>query len=356
FSLNFDWKYHLVDFKFQESYSGLEFGLGFSFMWGRQREIFQVEEIKVVVTDLYPAYYRFYNTYPLALVSIKNVAGYPIEINIRSYLSSFSERPKDSGFIRIERGKTKDIPVTAIFGPRLLQVSRREQAVLDIEIEARAGRTDKKEISAQIMVHNRNAWNGEIDKLGCFITPDEEAILQLSRRMVNNLKVDEHRGLENFQKAQVIFNELGKMGLRYHRDPNIPFYKDDRVQYAMETITLGSGDCDDLVVLYASLLESLGIKTAFVEVKDPQKEMAHVYLMFDSGLPINQGYLISSNEKRYVSRDRASGSKTIWIPVETTLIEHGFEEAWKAGALAYLQEGLLRNGLAEGWVRIIDVE
>jgi len=356
FALNFDLKYHFVDFEFEKDYSGLEFSGGFSFMWGRKREIFQIKGIRPIVSDVYPTYYQFYNTYPLALVSIKNVAGYPIEVNIRSNIRNFSERPKDSGYIRINQGKTKDIPVTAIFGKRLLQADRREPAVLDMEIEARAGRTMKKAISAQIMIHNRNAWNGEMDKLVFFVTSDNEEILNLSRGIVSQKKIKDSNGSGNFQKAKLIFEELKNKGIHYNRDPNILFYKDDRVQFALETLNLGNGDCDDLVVLYASLLESLGINTAFIEVQDPQKEIAHLYLIFNSDLSPNQGYMISSNEKRFVIREGSQGQSKIWIPIETTLIEQGFEEAWKAGATAYLQEGVIRNGIEQGWVRIIDVE
>jgi hypothetical protein len=126
------------------------------------------------------------------------------------------------------------------------------------------------------------------------------------------------------------------------------------VQFAVETVDAGSGDCDDLVVLYASMLESAGIQTAFVEVQDPEKELAHLYLLFNTGLRAEEAFLISENEKRYILRDNPSGQKMVWIPVETTLVEDGFEQAWTAAAMSWLQESLLRNGLAEEWVRIID--
>jgi len=355
-ALNFDLKYHFVDFQFEKDYSGLEFGMGFSFMWGKKREVIQVKDIRLIVKDIYPVYYQFYNTYPLALVSIKNVAGYSIEVNVRSHIRPFSERPKDSGFVRIEKGETRDVPVTAIFGKRLLQVNQRAPAVLDIEIEARAGATLKKQLSAQLIVHTRNSWNGEMDKLGLFVTSDDEEILRLSREMVTKNDFNYNTETVNFEKAKVVFNKLTEKDIHYRSDPNILFYQDDRVQYATETIEHGGGDCDDLVVLYASLLESIGIKTAFIEVRDPEKEIAHLYLIFDSGLQPHQGKLISSNEKRFIIRDKSNGQKSIWIPVETTLIDKGFEEAWKAGATAYLQEGIIRNGIEQGWVRIIDVE
>ncbi|MCI0698600.1 transglutaminase-like domain-containing protein [candidate division KSB1 bacterium] len=356
FALNFDTKYHFVDLQTDKRGSGPEFGLGFTFMWGRKREVFQIKETKVVVRDIYPAYYQFYNTYPLALVSVKNMAGYPIEVNVRCYVKGYSERPKDSGYTRIERGETKDIPVTAIFGSNLRDVSRRTPAVLDLEVEARAGRSHKKATSAEIMVHNRNAWNGEMDKLGFFVTPDDENVLKLSRKLAKENSSRDSTGAENVRVAKAIFEALAKMDIQYHRDPNIPFYRDDRVQYAGETLKLRHGDCDDLVVLYASLLESAGIKTAFVEVRDPEKEIAHLYLLFDSGVPPSQGDLVSSNEKRYVIRENSRGNGTIWIPVETTLVASGFDEAWKSGALEYLQDGFVRHGLAENWVKIIDVE
>lgn len=356
FALNFDLKYHFPDFNRNHQYSGLEFGLGLNAMWGKKQEIFEIKSTKVVVQDIYPTFYQFYNTYPLALVTIKNISSYPIEVNIRCSVKGFSEKPKNSGFVRIERGKTRDIPVTAFLSSRLQRLERRESAILDIEIEAKAGSVYKKEISTEVMVHHRNAWDGDMQKLGFFITPDEENLLDLTRKMNASLP-DSMRQEEasSFYLARQIFNELGNGGLHYRRDPNIPFYQDDRVQFATETLQHGTGDCDDLVILLASLLESAGIKTAFVEVRDPEKEIAHLYLLFDTGLSISQISQITTNEKRYLMRSANSRQESAWIPIETTLVGNDFSVAWEAAAKAYLQEGILRNGLTEGWVRIIDI-
>lgn len=355
-AFNFDLRYHLMDFQFEAQYSGLEFGLGLAIMWGEKQEMFQIKDIKLVVHDIYPAYYQFYNVFPIALVSIKNISSYPIEVKVRSLVKPYSERPKDSEYIRIENGKTIDIPVTAIFGKKLLELAQREPAILDMEIEARAGRVVSRTISERITLHSKNAWDGKMDKLSFFVTADDEEILNLSRSIISNLKLNSGAEVLNFDKAREIFEKLRRLGICYRSDPNIVFYKDDRVQFARETIQLKSGDCDDLVILYASLLESLGINTAFIEVRDPEKEIAHLYLLFDTSLENDNSFLISSNDKRYVIRGKANGKKSIWIPVETTLIEQGFEEAWKFGATSYYKEGVIRNGLIDGWMRLIDVE
>jgi hypothetical protein len=355
-ALNLDFKYHMPELNVNHQYSGLDFGLGLSAMWGKKRELFQLQDIRVIVTDIYPAYYQFYNTYPIALVSVKNIAGHPIEVNVKSNIENFSERPNASGFIEIQQGETADIPVTALFGQRVLEASRNKPAVLDIEIEGRAGRSSTRQYSAQLIVHSRNSWNGDMDKLVYFVTPENETILSMTRNLVGANLDSIASNRKVFSKAQMVFNALTEQGVRYHPDPNIPFYQDDRVQFALETLQIGSGDCDDLTVLYASCLESLGIKTAFVEVRDPDKDLAHLYLLFDSGLPANQGSAITTNDKKYIIRARRGSQKTVWIPVETTLINEGFESAWRSGAIAYLEEGLHRGGLAAGWVRVIDVQ
>lgn len=357
FALNTDIKYHLVNLgSAQDDLSGLQLGIGFSFMWGKKREIFRIRETKLIVRDIYPAYYQFYNTYPIALVTIENTAGYPIEVNLRCRVTPYSSRAKESGFIKIDKGEVRDLPATAIFAPEITEVSSTEPAVLDIEVEGRAGSTHIQEISSQITVHTRNSWNGEMDKLSFFVTPDNAQIIQFGRNLVESLSYSLNPNRANLVYAKIIFDELSKRGIHYLSDPNIPFYQDDRVQYANETLKLGSGDCDDLVVLYASLLESLGINTAFVQVKDPEKEQAHIYIIFDTAISAEYASEISTNEKRYIIREKAPGKKTVWIPIETTLIARGFDDAWNLGALNYLNEVTLRNGISEGWIQIFDVE
>ena len=351
-ALNFDLKYH-NDFENEKKYQGIEFGIGCSFMWGKQREILEVEEIRLIVTDIYPAYYQFYRTYPLALVTVRNMVSYPIDVKISSRIHGYSEKALESEYYQIKRGERVDIPVTVDLGKNLQEVVKNNTAMLDLEVQGRASSVFTKELSAPVVIHSRNAWNGDMDKLAFFITPDEETVLSFSRNSFSESEYPTEM-MNNFSRARLIFDRLTSAGIRYHPDPNIPFYRDDRVQYASETLQMKTGDCDDLAVLYRSLLESTGIPVAFVEVRDPQKSQAHLYIMFDSGLLQAQGSLITENEKRYIIRENNRGNKSIWIPVETTLIEKGFEEAWKSGALEYLKEGLLRNGLAEGWVNIID--
>ena len=103
------------------------------------------------------------------------------------------------------------------------------------------------------------------------------------------------------------------------------------------------------------MLQSLGIDIAFVQENDPEEDLAHLYLLIDTDLTPEEGSQVSSNAKRYVIREDSNGSPSIWLPLETTLLQEGFEAAWQAGALQYLQNGTIRNGIENGWLTILDV-
>ena len=73
-------------------------------------------------------------------------------------------------------------------------------------------------------------------------------------------------------------------------------------------------------------------------------------------MPASEAYVISDNAKRYVTRNNARGLATVWIPVETTVIDGGFDSAWIAGAKEYYNDVEVNLGLVKGWVRIVDIE
>jgi len=113
---------------------------------------------------------------------------------------------------------------------------------------------------------------------------------------------------------------------------------------------------DDMTVCYSSLLASIGVSTAFIDVVPPQRpDNGHIYLMFDTEVPVKQAGLISDNPKRYVVRKNERGEETVWLPVETTAITEGFTRAWEQGAKEYFDEVEVGLGVVRGWVRLVDV-
>jgi hypothetical protein len=102
----------------------------------------------------------------------------------------------------------------------------------------------------------------------------------------------------------------------------------------------GFGDCDDSVTLFCNCLEAVGIHTAVIELPN------HVLMVFTTNVTMEAipSEIYEHPEKKiyehfqWISRPEYSEGKPIaWIPVETTLIEAGFDAAWKE-ALKVLRE------------------
>jgi tetratricopeptide (TPR) repeat protein len=147
--------------------------------------------------------------------------------------------------------------------------------------------------------------------------------------------------------AMTFFSSLTAAGTNYIIDPNTPFaeLRDDQIDYVQfprETLRLKSGDCDDLSVLISAGLENLGIRTAFIEIP------GHLMLMFDTGLGADKADLISQDGSLLAIKDG-----NVWIPLEATMVNSNFNEAWAEGARKY-QAALAANqlsiiDLSEAW-------
>ena len=125
------------------------------------------------------------------MITIKNTVSYPIEVNVHSNIKDYSEREMESGFIRINKGDKEKINITALLGPKILYADKREPGVIDIRIEARTGSQQVKSLSVNVTIHSRNAWNGEIEYLPFFVTPEDEDIVQFSRELSKQLSLDQ---------------------------------------------------------------------------------------------------------------------------------------------------------------------
>ena len=226
----------------------------------------------------------------------------------------------------------------------------------DLFVHANPAEEHDDHFQTRVLVRGRNDWNGEVSLLKYFVSPDDPDVLKFSRSSLvpHKARLDTLPGMmQNFEKAMIVFSELARQ-LQYVGDPK---RSQDFVQYPSETLLLRSGDCDDMSVCYASLLGSMGIATAFVDVVPPgEPDQSHIFVMFDTGLDPSRAEGISDNPKRYVVRKNSRGAESVWIPVETTEMTGGFDEAWTKGAEEYFQAAEVRLGIVKGWMNIVDIE
>jgi tetratricopeptide (TPR) repeat protein len=135
-----------------------------------------------------------------------------------------------------------------------------------------------------------------------------------------------------------MFAALDAAGLRYVVNPSSPYASLSRdstaidfVRFPVETLDAKSGDCSDLSVLYDSLLESVGVETAYITTP------GHIFTAFNLGIAPDLAARLLAKPEDIIVRD-----DTTWIPVETTLVDQGFMKAWQTAAVEW------REGKANG--------
>lgn len=309
-----------------------------------------------ITSDIYPSSYETFAYRPIGRVKVRNISDQPIQAKVAFYLKPFMDAPTETKRYVIQPGAVSDIPFTAFFNELIKTVTEPQVRDGDVYVIASPAEEYDDKSRARIKIFSRNNWNGEALTLRYFMTPTEPDVLRFTRSVLNSHKVQldtVNAALLKFEHAKILFNEFAQR-LSYVNDPRLT---KDWVQYPGETLSLHGGDCDDLTVCFASLLASVGISSAFIDAVPPNNPGdAHIYMMFDTKVEASKADIISKNRKRYVLRRNESGVETIWIPIETTQIAKGFEEAWSMGAKEYLDDVELGLGLIKGWVKIVDVQ
>ena len=336
-------------------YSSDRIAISVKAMFGQIREsLARIEWVKVT-SAVYPASAATLTFKPVGTAQIRNVSGRPIQAKASFFVERYMDEPTETLPVTLQPGQVVEVPLTALFNDQVRRVS--SQAFRDATVTVLTTSSGEQDDSFQtrILIQGKNAWDGDVLSLRYFVTPDDPSVIKYTRDVLVQARdslANVNRSLEQFVKARVLIDTFAGR-LTYIGDPR---QSADYVQYPAETLAMRSGDCDDMTVCFASLLTSIGIPVAFVDVIPAGRpEESHIYLLFDTGVEPRFGSSIADNPKRYVIRPTREGKETVWIPVETTVAADGFQEAWDHGAQEYYEDVEVGLGLMKGWVRIVDV-
>jgi transglutaminase-like putative cysteine protease len=104
------------------------------------------------------------------------------------------------------------------------------------------------------------------------------------------------------QEAKAIF-EWVKENIKYRRD----VFCKDSYHTAERIVELGSGDCDDMVILMNSLLCSIGFRTgARIISSRPDRGFHHIYSLVE--IPGDGWYALDATDKSH-----AFGEEPVWV-------------------------------------------
>jgi hypothetical protein len=311
---------------------GLRVTLGTSFhMDGLSRKV-SINNIEA--TEVFPSLHRSYATAPVARAVVTNGERFPVDqARVGILVKGLMDSPTTIELPgRLSPGQSRTIELPAVVPGRILGLATEGTLPVELRCEYRLnGRKTVATAGFPLRVHGRNAitWNDD-RKVATFMDPEAPGILSFAKPLAVMVREGEPRAVDlNLRMGMGIFEGLGALGLGYVIDPNTPSFAEssrneaavDFVQYAVQTLAWKGGDCDDLTTLFCSLLEAVGIESAFVTVP------GHIY----AALPLS---ISAAEARRTLSTldDFIERGDRLWVPVEVTLVGQGFLQAWALGA------------------------
>lgn len=342
-----------TDFLFdknQSLFSGLQFGITSKITIETKKYHNKMELDLLQEENIYPLFASSYKKHPFAYVYLTNHNNAEIR-NVRIYFKA--DKYTSSAFVckevkKLQKNKTVEIPLKADFSTELFQFSENGQFPGQVIIEySLLGKkyTEIKEVV--ISTYNRNTFNWRNqDGIVALISPNDMDALELSKTIIGITRDDTHLGInQNLEYSMALFESLNSMGIIYERDLQTPYnvyhYLEDvdYIQFPFQTLTYKSGDCDDLAVLYASMLSSVGINSAILFTED------------DVICGIDLKISGSAATKQFSSIDKLINiNDVLYLPVSMKNIREGYYGSWNT-ALDEINasEDLLVTIISEAW-------
>ncbi|AEF86765.1 putative tetratricopeptide TPR_2 repeat protein [Treponema primitia ZAS-2] len=311
----------------------INLGLGVSFnLFEITRKRTRIQGEQIMRNMVFPVSYAWYENNPVINMRITNLEPNSISnARVSFFLERYMSQPTIAADIpRLAPGESADITVTALFNETMLDLTENISANARILINYQSlGSLKEAAIPVQLPIYHRNAMTWDDDRRAASFVSPRDPIALLFSRHVGSLVESRMQGdyNRNIQYALGLFEALNLYGIYYIIDPASSYAElsDDAGQldslnYPFETLFYHGGDCDDLSILFCSLMEVQGIDTAFITIP------GHIYMAFDSGLSEDEGRLSS------FAPDLISYEGRAWVPLEITIPGSGFSQAWRVGS------------------------
>jgi len=316
-------------------------GIGFGIKYSLSRGLFSQTLIGLdtsEVSPLFPVFYSYYSDNSFGSVTfVNNEVNDIYNVTVSVLIDSYMTNPyKVTEIEKVGRGESFESPVCAFLNENILDLLQPKSSDMEITVSYYSlGKLESSSYSIPVTALSRNSMTWEDDRRAAAFVSGKDAAAQRFARQVQSIVKRQLRSdvPVNIQYAAAMFGALKAFGINYVVDPSSAFTDNvgtasvDFLQFPYQTLLYHGGDCDDLTILNCSLLEAIGIETAFITVP------GHIYMAFDSGLSLEEGRAKTS-KGYYIEADGK-----IWVPFEITLSQDTFSLAWTYGAREWTKAG-----------------
>jgi len=282
---------------------------------------------------VYPIVAKDYATQSFGTVTIRNAESAEIRnVEIWFNADGYTSGPVLCAKVPyLPKGATTKASLVATFSDQVMAITENVRVRGEVRILYEllgAPRSASAETTISIMHRNAFTW-ADPKILASFVSPNDPAVLDSSKFLAGVVRAKARMELDsNLQYALGIFEGLKLSGIAWTADPQTPYTKMraapaniDYVQYPYQTIAYRGGDSDDLAVLYAAELESVGVPAALL----PLAGEVLVAFKMSRNEAATKGSFAESSDFIFIDGEA-------WAPVRVSLLREGFLRAWSGGA------------------------
>ena len=239
----------------------------------------------------FAALQSWYAKHPIGSVTLVNTEKWMISgIDVSFYQKGSMDSPTPSAHVdQLAPGERCRVELFASFNEEVFRTEGVTPLTGEVIVSYKSrGRAAEQRQSVSYDLHDKTAVTWDDDrKVAAFITPADSALRNYSsfiRQACREGTLPTYN--EPLQLAVQVVRALGEIGCLYQADPSLPFTRVqgnpmvvDPISLPRDTLKRITGDCDDLTVLFCSLLESAGTETGFITVP------GHIYAAFNTKVP-----------------------------------------------------------------------
>ena len=328
------------------TFDGFLFGIGFSagFRLGADPDVAGgvIRALRFSEGRLPPVFaamQSYYASNPVGSIVLTNAERSPAEeVRVSFFQAGYMDSPTESAAIpRLAPGESREVPLLAVLNQEVFRTEGTTpltgEVIVTYTFKGRPAE-QRQPLSYDLQDKTALSWDDN-RKVAAFITPADSALRNYASFVRQAAKEQVLPGInEPLQAGMQLYRALGLQGVLYQADPVSPFTRAQSAPQTVDSISLPrdtlkriTGDCDDLTVLFDSLLESVGVETGFITTP------GHIYSAFNTGQ--------AGADFRKIHPDREmtiNVEGSLWVPVEITLLgKEGFLEAWRRGVEEWRQ-------------------
>ncbi len=201
----------------------------------------------------------------LTLNNVGNDIAQNVKVTISSPQNYFNQFTQNLN--TIDKGSSDPVDILLNFNQNLLDLDNNAAVTLNVALDY-TNSVNKQYSSADtgsFTIYGKNSMVGGTSNnaYAAWVTPHQNIIREFAAKSTSGIGAgwSGSTTIDQELAARWLFESMKAYGINYVNDvPNIGDY----VQYPYEVLKRRTGDCEDLAVLYAPLLESIGMESRII--------------------------------------------------------------------------------------------